>query len=384
MYSAKFWDKRVLVLGHMTEIYGPVQALMGYSERNMGKLVSVLHPLPYAAVSNSEFKIIVKGMCKKTEYTRNLRLPGFFFYIQHVFLSFWFVTQTRERYDLCVGIDNLNAFCGLILRQIGIVNRVAFYVIDYTPKRFSNPILNLLYHFLDKVCSRHSDYVWNISERIAQIRETQGVAKRKNLVVPVGIELEKIRHVSGRSINRKALVFVSHLAKSKGVELVISAMGDVVREVPDARLEVIGSGPYEHKLKELVKALGLGDCIKFSGLMQHDELMAYLPTLGVALATYMDDPNNISYFADPTKVKEYLACGLPVVITRVPWIAKEIEEKPMGVAINYDRNELVTAIVRLLEDDCFFEECKENAKAFASELSWDKIFDKAFYESLRM
>jgi len=382
MYSSEFLGKNVLILGHMTEIHGPVQALVDYSKKNMGKLTSVLHPLPCSFVSNSEFRTFTRGKCERSLYKRNLKVTEFFSYVQHVFLTFLFVARSNEKYDLCVGIDNLNALCGIILRKIGIVDKVVFYVIDYTPKRFNNPILNLTYHFLDGICIRHSDLVWNISERMAKIREGQGVEKRRNLIVPVGVELEKVGHIQDIKLNRRALVFASHLAKSKGADLIIEAMEDVIKTVPDAKLEIIGTGPCEQELKDLVKTADLGNNVKFSGLMQHDKLMKYLPTRGVALATYVEDSHNITYFADPTKPKEYLACGLPVIITRVPWIAKEIEEKPMGIAINYDKKELTDAIIKLMKDDEFYERCRVNAKLFASKLSWDGIFDNAFYVSL--
>lgn len=95
-YSAKFWDKRVLILGHITEIYGSVKALIGYSEKNMGKLVSVLHPLPCAAISHSEFKISIKGICNRTSYMRNPKIPEFLSYLQHFFFSFSFTGGVLE------------------------------------------------------------------------------------------------------------------------------------------------------------------------------------------------------------------------------------------------------------------------------------------------
>lgn len=384
MYSSKIWSKRILIIGHVTEVYGPVQALVNYSKKKTGKFVSILHPLPYSAVPSSEYRAFFEGECKRLIYRRSFKMSELFSYFQHVFFTFYFMLKSKERYDLCIGIDNLNAFCGIILRKLGIVDKVIFYVIDYTPRRFNNSVANFCYHFLDRLCAKYTDYIWNVSERIAEIREKQGVESGKNLVVPVGIELEKIEYVPKVKTDTDVLVFVSHLTKSKGAELIIEAMEDVIKKVPDAKLEIIGIGPHEGKLKELVKTANLDKSIKFLGLMDHDKLMKYLPTRGVALATYLDDPNSITYFADPTKPKEYLACGLPVIITRVPWIAKEIQEKPMGIAINYDKKELVDAIVKLLKDDEFYERCKENAKTFASVLSWDNIFGKAFYVSLEM
>ena len=73
----------------------------------------------------------------------------------------------------------------------------------------------------------------------------------------------------------------------------------------------------------------LNEHIKFLGYLEHDDLLRHLPFCGIALASYSDDPDSITYYADPTKPKGYLACGLPVVITNVPWIAEIINNVPM-------------------------------------------------------
>jgi glycosyltransferase involved in cell wall biosynthesis len=253
---------------------------------------------------------------------------------------------------------------------------VIFYVIDYTPKRFENKIFNTLYFLLDVFCAKNADYIWSVSKRIARIWANLGIEYRKSIVVPIGVELREIRKVT--DTRRNVLVFVSHLTKSKGIQLAIEAMEDITKKFPEVMLEVIGTGPFEKELKEIVKRKRLEDKVKFLGAMDHERLMQYLPTCGIALATYEPDPNSITYYADPTKPKEYLACGLPVIITRVPWIAEEIEKRPMGIAINYDKKELVNAVVKLLSDSVFYEICKRNAIDFVSELDWNKIFDEAF------
>jgi glycosyltransferase involved in cell wall biosynthesis len=368
-------------MGHTTEVYGPVQALINFSEKNTLTFTSILHPLPQSAVVDSEYRVFLSGKYVKTESKKALGTMEALSYFQHIILNLFLVCKNKNRYDLCIGIDAVNAVSGLILRKLGLVDYVAFYVIDFTPKRFEGFILNSFYHFMDRYCVRHVNSVWNISNRIAKIRGIQGVEKGKNLVVPVGVELEKISSIPNRVVNRKTLVIVSHLTKSKGIDLVIEAMADVIKNVPDAKLEIIGTGPYEDALKVLVKNANLSKCVTFLGLMDHKRLMAYLPTRGIALATYLNDPNSITYFADPTKPKEYLACGLPVIITNVPWIAKVIGEKPMGIAITYKKDELVAAIIKLLTSDLFFEKCKENARQFASDLSWDDIYKRAFLNS---
>jgi len=277
--------------------------------------------------------------------------------------------------DVFIGIDNVNAFCGLILKLLGKTKLVVYYVIDYTPRRFRNRFLNWLYHKVDQFVARRADSVWNISERIAEVRRQQGVCKEKNNVVEVGIDFRYIRRADAK--NRRRIVVASHLTESKGVQLAVAAMPGIRARIPTAELVIFGTGPYESTLKALVSKADLADVVRFGGLLSHDDLMSALSKGGVALAPYVDDADSITRYADPTKPKEYLACGLPVVITRVPWIAEPIEKEPMGIAIDYNADALADAVVRLLEDDAFYEVCSANALRYVEGLAWETIYDRA-------
>jgi glycosyltransferase involved in cell wall biosynthesis len=311
---------------------------------------------------------------------RRRRFPQLLGYFIDSFLDVFLVLSSKQRYDLAVGIDNLNAFSGMILRRLRFVRRVIFYTIDFTPKRFNSRSLNSLYHAADNFCVRNSDFTWNVSERICHIRTMQGLDRKRNILVPIGIELDKIP-IPSEKRDKLTLVLASYLTESKGAALAIEAIPELRNAFPQIRLEIIGTGPHERALKELVKNLGLDDCVVFLGVMDHDRLLGHLQTKGVGIATYTEDRNSISYYADPTKPKEYLACGLPVIVTWVPWIAQEINDRPMGVAIRYDKVEFARAVTRLLDDDVFYQQCHDNAIQFAASANWATIFDHAFSAS---
>ena len=75
--------------------------------------------------------------------------------------------------------------------------------------------------------------------------------------------------------------------------MVIEAMPEVIQEFPAARLEIIGTGPYEGRLKGLARELGVENSVDFRGLMGHRELFANLSRGGIALAPYVDDPDSM-------------------------------------------------------------------------------------------
>lgn len=282
------------------------------------------------------------------------------------------------RAQLYVGLDNLNAFTGIVLRSFGRVDTVVYYVIDHTPQRFGNPLLNWLYGAFDRLCCRHCDHLWVLGGRMREAKLERGADPAKTHTVPIGVDLKAIGKV-GPAPRKPDLVFLSYLSKVKGVQLALEAWPQVLQAVPKARLTIIGGGPYAGELKAQAKALKLGAAVRFSGRVDdHRAVLKSLKGFRAGLAAYLPDGANYAFWADPAKPKEYLAAGLPVIITRVPSIAEEIERRPMGLAIDYEAAALARACVKLLKDRAFHARCRRNALDFMRRGDWDSSFKSAF------
>ncbi len=348
---------KLFVAAHISPIHGPVQALEKYLNEKGISAKFIKHNL----FSNSPITYF-------TDFAGNI-------------FEALKILKKGEKIDLYIGIDNLNALSGVVLKKLNKVEKLVYYVIDYTPRRFANPLLNSIYQTIEKIAASKADFVWNISQRIKEVHIKQGLSDIKNLVVPVGIFPKKFLAVNEADINKNRIVILSQLDKNKGIQLAIETMAQLCQKRPEVELHIIGSGPYEKELVQLTKNLKLESNVKFLGLMQPQEFIPYISRCGLALAPYLDNPDSITYFCDPTKVKEYLAAGLPVITTNVPWIAEEIQNKPMGIMINYEKEELEKAIIKMMDDDSFRSLCRNNALQYMSNYSWEEVFGKAFSET---
>ncbi|MBN1114351.1 MAG: glycosyltransferase [Oligoflexia bacterium] len=377
-------NKLILEAGHVTEVYGPVQALRNYLIKKAYGFILITHPFSYSGLAGTEASYYEDGKVVHTEHGHKRGKNQLIQWVKDVFFNISYLFRCGK-IDLFIGVDNLNAATGIIMKAFGKVDKVAYYIIDHMDRRFKNPVFNWFYELIDGFACRGSDVIWSLSSRIAEAKNKKfRLNPGKNIVVPVGVELDKVDKFSvEEKIAKKTLVLMSMLDETKGVQLLIEAMQDVIKEVPEAQLLVIGTGPYEQALKDQAKKLSLENSVKFLGLMDHEQLFKFIPHERVSVAPYMDDPNNYTYYADPTKPKEYLGCGLPMVITDVPWIAEEVKKRPMGVVCRYRREELAAACVKLLKDDEFYKACLNNALDFASRLSWESIYGEAFRSTLR-
>jgi len=374
--------QQILMVGHVTEMFGPVQALSNFLRGRITTFGLITHPFPDCSISESHGSVFEAGSTTTMTRIRRARgPPDLLYHLIDAVLTLRIAIGFRRRFQLCLALDNLSGFVGFFLRSLGVAQRVVYYSLEYSPRRFGNPVMNAVYHLMNRICMRKSDLVWSISAKIDELVKSYRLTGSKSLIVPNVVELDSISHASEAHIMRKTLVIASHLTESKGIQLAIEAMGSIIDEIPDAKLLIVGSGPYQSTLKEITSRKQLEHCVEFLGVMSHQDLSTLLPRCGIGLAPYTNDPNNITVYADPTKLKEYLASGLPVITTSAPAFAEVIRKNECGVVVNYEKSELAEAAVRLLSDDLLFWSCKKRAIALGSEFDSKRVYKKAFDDS---
>lgn len=375
-----------LNLAIVTHIYatGPAFKLEEYLKKRSNILIFIGHPFFYANDRKSFIRVYKKGRLLYEKKFIDWSGPELTFYFKDLFLTLiWLLPFKNINYF--IGVDNLNTFAGYLLKLLGRVKKVIFYTIDYVPNRFDNALLNSIYHYFDKLAVEKSDTVWNLSPIMIDKREERGIDKifrNKQIVVPIGTDhLHKI--LPFNKVDRYKIVHLGHLIEKQGIEMLIDAMKDVVNKIPKAHLLIIGGGPLEDKLREKVKKSGLARKIKFTGFIKKFSNVKFLlKNAAIAIAPYVDNEETYTRYTDPGKPKDYLASSIPVIITKVPQVAYEIEAKRSGIAINYDREELVKAIIELLTNKKKLLQFRRNAIKMAEKYRWDKVFNNAFKKTL--
>jgi glycosyltransferase involved in cell wall biosynthesis len=365
-----------------THVYttGPAQDLRDYlNEKKEDRLFFIGHPLFFdKKLKGSGFEKYQKGILKEEQYSRIKRLPVIYSYFKDIWLTLKWVMQTGQKWDLFVGSDNLNALSGIILKKFGRANKVIYYVIDYNPYRFENKVLNFIYHKIDQFCVRYADETWNLSPRMEWGRRKYFEFSGGNQkVVPVGVWTDRINLKVKKVPN--ALVFMGHVTKKQGIQNVIMAIPEIKKKIPDFKFIVIGGGDYLKHLQELSKELEVSRSVEFKGFIDdHKDIERILPKYSLAIAPYekYDERGHLSftYFADPAKLKLYLACGLPILISDVPYNASEIEIHKCGRIIG---DGLANDIISLLKTASVLKSFQLHAQEYSKQFNWKTIFSNS-------
>lgn len=177
--------------------------------------------------------------------------------------------------------------------------------------------------------------------------------------------LERIEQVPKPVTAPKALPLVlsiGRLVPTKGHDDLIRAVKLLADQQIPAKLSLIGSGPEESILKQLVTQLGLDQQVHFLGMMEFEAVMDQLQAADVfALAPRMipgHPPDGI-----PNVIAEAMAFGIPVVTTGASAIPELIDHERNGLFVEpQDPQALADAIARLLTDKPFSDKLARSAK----------------------
>lgn len=167
------------------------------------------------------------------------------------------------------------------------------------------------------------------------------------------------------------LVSWSRLRRYKSLDVAIRAFDLVQRELPEARLLIMGRGPDEQRLRRLTVRLGLQDKVEFRGFQPWDELVRTLHRCHVFLNPSPKEGWGLT-------VVEANQCGLPVVATDAPGLRDSVRDGETGVLVPYgDAQAMAGHALLLLRDPDYLERMAVAARAWAGTFDWDRCVDES-------
>ena len=371
--------KNVILVTHATEVFGPPGALKDYLKAKVKVLIYIFHPLDETVKLASTAQVFQNG-----KLINQKRLPKFFqrfSYLGHFLGTIYFGLNFagRQNFDYFIGANNFNCLAGIVLKRLIKIKKVVFYTVDYSPVRFKKRFSDWFYQQFDRWALRWADFVWSNNQRVAALRRRQGLPDAKSLLAPNGVCLKSIP--KSNTAKKSAIVkfvFQGHLTKTKGTQELIKAFAAVNQRHQNWRLTIIGSGPFEKNLRQLVIRQKLNDKIKFVGWLPNQKVLEKMVKYDVGVALY-NEADSYTKYCDPLKVKEYLACGLAVLMTNVPYITNFIRQKKLGLVIKpKNQRALQQALTEIMINRKELRAWQKNARCLAKDFDWQIIFDSVF------
>ncbi len=342
----------------------------------------IAHPLMYhSRLQGRHFEAFTQGLSQggggSPIRQENILLQ----YFLDFFLTIFWVIKSRKTYDTFIGFDNLNALAGWVLKKLGVTQKCVFYVVDYSPLRFENRLLNWVYHKIETFCAIHCDETWNLCERMIEAREKfKGVHLEDcgiQRIAPMGIWHDEMPKIDESQVKYHQLVYMGAITRKQGIQFVLEAIPEILKRIPDFTFLVIGDGDYLEELKSRVEILGVQAAVHFTGFVaDHHEIERLVAESGLAVALYeRGDPlRNFTYYTDPGKIKVYLGVGVPILMTDVPHNAGIIEERRCGRVVTTEPASISGAVMSMMQNIEVLKAFRRNAYEYSMEFEWERIF----------
>ena len=186
--------------------------------------------------------------------------------------------------------------------------------------------------------------------------------KSKIVVVSNGIDTNKFKAKVRAKTNLKIL-YVGSLSHEKNVDMVIKAFAKVAKEIPEAKMEVVGDGPVLKSLKNLTDKLKLQNKIVFHGSIAREKLANYYNRCDVfATGSAME--------VQPLTLLEAMSCGLPIVGVKRAGVAEMITNNVNGYLVSPSNSSAMSIkIIKILSSNKLRLKFSKNSRKIAKENS---------------
>ncbi len=196
---------------------------------------------------------------------------------------------------------------------------------------------------------RESDFIVTVSDDLRKKAIAMGTPVEKARTIVNGCDLS-VFHVRDRDAARRklgidpsvhAVVYIGRIDVKKGLRELVDAAASLQGDHPGLHVYMVGEGPDRPILEEAIQARSAGSFIHLMGACAFDDVAVWMAASDlVTLPSYMEGCPNV--------VLEALACGRPVVATRVGGIP-EIMNNDCGRLIEpRDSSELARALASVL------------------------------------
>lgn len=237
-----------------------------------------------------------------------------------------------------------------------------------------------------------ADRVFAPSESVKQLIETRGVHTLVE-VVPTGIYVEKFSRPAGGGAGktfRKAhgipadAFVVGHLgrlAPEKNLEFLARSVAGFLKEHPKAHFLVVGKGPSEETIQQILNEAGAGDRLHLPGVLKGKDLVNAYHAMDVFAFASQSETQGLV-------LTEAMAAGVPIVAVDAPGVREVVKDKINGRLLARQNEEDFAAALEWVhrrspsELKTIEQACRETANDF----SMDKSVQKALgvYTSLAM
>lgn len=177
-----------------------------------------------------------------------------------------------------------------------------------------------------------------------------------------------VRSSLNLALDAPLLVTAAALEERKGVQWVLQALPDVLKDFPETTYLILGDGPHRKVLEDQSKELGLESHVRFLG--SQEEIARFYQAADVSLILASGEASSLTAL-------ESMACGVPVIAARQPPFDELIPIECGVLVKEKDESAVADAIKTLLGEPERRRALGEAGRArIAADFDWKRVGDQ--------
>jgi glycosyltransferase involved in cell wall biosynthesis len=179
------------------------------------------------------------------------------------------------------------------------------------------------------------------------------------------------------NINSPFLLYAGRLSEKKGVKYLLEAMQQIIKQTPEAKLLIVGTGEEKKNLQQLSEKLGLKGHVTFTGALPNKDLPDYFASADIFIGPSIKVAGGDTEGFGLTFVEAGMS-GCIVIGTDVGGISDIIQHGETGFLVKEKSPEqIATTVNMILEKKVEWDHIKENARnSLCSKFDWSVIAEQ--------
>lgn len=257
----------------------------------------------------------------------------------------------------------------------------------FTPQYVREPLVGISLHIHGKTLYKElpklvADYIIKRELRIPEVYKGKlifadspsardelirmGHAADRTALLFAGIDHELFRNNTEVKTAYPLISYIGRLKRYKQVDLIVKAMPIIIREFPDAVLEIGGKGDDLPNIEAAVKEAGVGKNVRFLGFLSEEEKAKAMARATITATMAEKEGWGIT-------VIESNAAGTPVVGSNVQGLRDSIVDGKTGLLAEPGSSaDLAQKILSLLKDRERLQKMEAEARAWAATFTWER------------
>lgn len=296
--------------------------------------------------SVTHVKEVVNGLRKQGHEVGLIGRPW-----NSIWFSFLFLLislfRKLPRYDIIYGRDYHAVIIALWSRLlyskkiIYEINGIASEEQKLKSRSLFNRLIVFLVKIAEKIAAKNSDKIISVTPQIAHyLHQDFDCPLEKIAVVGNGVDTERFRPINDRNLlapwrerwgvdrDDSVILFVGNLARWQGVETLIESGFNLFQKNERIKILIVGDGPCKKYLMKNTSESRWKQKILFTGMVDYEEIPLLINIGDICVAPFVSNRNQKTGVS-PLKIFEYMACGKPVVASRISGL-EFIEEEGIG------------------------------------------------------